>query len=909
MTDYIIGGEILKKRKLVTIDGSMVTTETGIPLALNIVLPNVKAAGADVRLAELDGTPIAREIECVNVPSTDAVMLHYPFDTTTGENSQFYVYWGNASLSEPAADSTYGSEAVWDGSTLAAYLLNQEPNGAGSGGVIDSAGNYHATPTGFTVNSLSNDAYGTGVHFDGAGDWLDIGPSIPNTGDMTFTSVVTFDAVSKDQALIALVTGDVYWVDLISTNKFRNVNLAAANLETSETYSASTRYVVSNQFDYTNDVWKIFVNGEQKASAALTGSPASRAYQNGIGQQNGGEYLDGVMSYASIDSVARSDDWLMTQGKNLNNPTASGTDPFYLSRYDDSQTYSAKSDSGGTKSTFLRRTSITRNHTGALTDYQQSYTIPYHALMNTDFSDFRFNTQADGNGDYLPYWIESQTDSDTADVWVKSDYASGDDIIYMFYGNDALTSESSGSDVFELFDDFESYADTAAMVAVWAVNYGIPTLEGTTVYEGAQGISIVPLSWAERNLPITSDFEVVVWGRYSQTTDDYGLMIMESDNDVVILMEGGYPTAGNWGRLIDEGADTNTGVAMGALNTWHKMTLRLCNSKISFWEDSTHILDEVSYTYTPYKILLGRENTYQDLIYIRKCIATEPTYTIGTTTAPDKFSAVSDSDGNVSVFERRKPVKLTHSGVLTDYQYFETFDYEASMLDNFDDIRFVTQSGEHIPYWIETKTDGVSAKVWFMNDYVDGDTYIWMYYGNDALTSESNSSDTFIQWHGAATANYIDSLVVSPSNIVYETKIKRTAATHNIQFGVFNTQTQTDDYFSLITYSAGNNIHVKSGNEGAYTALSEEPALSIGTYYRGKMTFDGTTLYGHFDDNEISSGGVSTNIPNESLGLALWITNGACVQDWSFVRKYTATEPTVTVGAEQHPRIRNIMIL
>ena len=96
---FIINGETLNYRKLVTIDGSKVTSETGIPLGININLPGVKAAGADVRLALTNDTPIARGIECVDVPNTDDVMIWYPFNTVASTDSQFYVYWGNAAFS------------------------------------------------------------------------------------------------------------------------------------------------------------------------------------------------------------------------------------------------------------------------------------------------------------------------------------------------------------------------------------------------------------------------------------------------------------------------------------------------------------------------------------------------------------------------------------------------------------------------------------------------------------------------------------------------------------------------------------------------------------------------------------------------------------------------------------------
>ena len=124
--------------------------------------------------------------------------------------------------------------------------------------------------------------------------------------------------------------------------------------------------------------------------------------------------------------------------------------------------FTAKSDSGGTSSQFTKHKSITLSHAGALTDYQRMLIIAYESDMQPDFDDIRFNTLT---GDYIPYWIESKTNSDTANVWIQYDGIDGDTIIKMYYGNAGLSSESDGGDVFNFFDDFEG----AALSGNWTV--------------------------------------------------------------------------------------------------------------------------------------------------------------------------------------------------------------------------------------------------------------------------------------------------------------------------------------------------------------------------------------------------------------------------------------------------------
>ena len=75
---------------------------------------------------------------------------------------------------------------------------------------------------------------------------------------------------------------------------------------------------------------------------------------------------------------------------------------------------------------------------------------------NENFSDIRFVTF---DGVECKYWIQ-ETGADSGDhyaiIWVKTP-SSGDEEIYLYYGNPDATDESSGDDTFIFFDDFEIY--------------------------------------------------------------------------------------------------------------------------------------------------------------------------------------------------------------------------------------------------------------------------------------------------------------------------------------------------------------------------------------------------------------------------------------------------------------------
>jgi len=72
----------------------------------------------------------------------------------------------------------------------------------------------------------------------------------------------------------------------------------------------------------------------------------------------------------------------------------------------------------------------------------------------SDGGDIRFTDTA---GNLLPYWIESyDASAQAAKIWVKvpSLPANATTVIYMYYGNSSVLSESDGDATFEFFDDF-----------------------------------------------------------------------------------------------------------------------------------------------------------------------------------------------------------------------------------------------------------------------------------------------------------------------------------------------------------------------------------------------------------------------------------------------------------------------
>jgi len=115
---------------------------------------------------------------------------------------------------------------------------------------------------------------------------------------------------------------------------------------------------------------------------------------------------------------------------------------------------------------------ITGSTAGAQTNYQLKITIPYTTGMQADFDDIRF-TSSDGTT-LIDHWLESKTDSSTADFWVEipSIPASPDTTtVYLYYGNSNVSSTSDGTATFTFFDDFSSNTINASS---WPDNAGNP---------------------------------------------------------------------------------------------------------------------------------------------------------------------------------------------------------------------------------------------------------------------------------------------------------------------------------------------------------------------------------------------------------------------------------------------------
>ena len=221
---------------------------------------------------------------------------------------------------------------------------------------------------------------------------------------------------------------------------------------------------------------------------------------------------------------------------------------------------------------------LTGGASGAQTDYQLKLTIPYDSDMQTDFDDLRF-TESDGTT-LIDAWLESKTDSSTADIWVEFPTTPANGITedyYIYYGNSGVSNIWNGNNTFIKFEDFESYINGENLhnVNSWHENnqYAVLTASNLQIKSG---------SLSGRWYRYGSDIRKGAFWDFNTKTDDF---IIEYDykkqSDLIIFGTcsdltpswGSSTLLNHVGKLMHR---TSSNTYIDILNpfdfSWHKFT-------------------------------------------------------------------------------------------------------------------------------------------------------------------------------------------------------------------------------------------------------------------------------------------------------------------------------------------------
>ncbi|ABB32694.1 Protein of unknown function DUF2341 [Geobacter metallireducens RCH3] len=315
----------------------------------------------------------------------------------------------------------------------------------------------------------------------------------------------------------------------------------------------------------------------------------------------------------------------------------------------------------------------------------------------------------------------------------------------------------------------------------------------------------------------------------------------------------------------------------------------------------------------------GHATSYEDT---GVCPGTAYTYQI-------KAVNVGLSSGGGGSWTRRKPITIAN--FQPNFQTKMTVAYDAGMKADFSDIRFFDPAtNQELPYWIEKKTDSSTATVWVKTRT---SSTIHLYYGNP--NAESIAS-------GALVFDFFDDFT---DNAIDTTKWTVTDGTgFSVSGGYLHGTNVTGRLTSKTSYSPGVILDIKAKttsfaidgqiiggfSAGSYNNVGwlEHPAyvhFINNNSYTAKGGTPTTTANMLYSMAVIDASWVNMQATNFDTGVLYWnagnVNNGVAAEpivlgrrydtdasndqpyatdwDWIRVRKYAATEPSATVGAEE----------
>ncbi len=264
-------------------------------------------------------------------------------------------------------------------------------------------------------------------------------------------------------------------------------------------------------------------------------------------------------------------------------------------------------------------------------------------------------------------------------------------------------------------------------------------------------------------------------------------------------------------------------------------------------------------------------------------------------------------------------VKIENPSSIEGVQASFSLPWYPGMRADFRDIRFADRFRNPLPYWIESKTDFVTAKVWVK--LPANDKKILLYYGNGGVVSESNGDAVFElfddfsgssvdseKWTARGNATIVDGELRAGGNSSYynglsskmtfsrdfiiEKKIKISSDFYgDALFGIGSSYSFSSNFIGFYARAVEMMVY-RNGN--SYASFSNHPAA--GDWHIYKSVFRDSNADFVYQSNageHIETETVSSTENNYHFQLFFGGTNAL---DWFRARKYTATEPTLTLS-------------
>lgn len=284
----------------------------------------------------------------------------------------------------------------------------------------------------------------------------------------------------------------------------------------------------------------------------------------------------------------------------------------------------------------------------------------------------------------------------------------------------------------------------------------------------------------------------------------------------------------------------------------------------------------------------------------------------------------------------RKPITLSNGGgALTDFQVKLTVNTgelvsAGKMLSSGADIRFTQANGtSEIPYWVESGMNTSSTVIWVMVPSVPaGSSTIYLYYGNSGAAAASNGDNTFIffdsfetdlsKWtvSGTGTASRVTSPV---NNGSYSMQLA------NVVTAYANFTAQTSTVVEYDARVAQTNrvwemrVEDSAGSSGPllrFNSAASRIQYNDGSWNNTGQTYSANTWYSFKLNNidtatdnydiyiggtlRVGSAGFATALASVSrMEFSSASSSSTMYIDLVKVRKFAATEPSSSIGAEE----------
>jgi len=273
---------------------------------------------------------------------------------------------------------------------------------------------------------------------------------------------------------------------------------------------------------------------------------------------------------------------------------------------------------------------------------------------------------------------------------------------------------------------------------------------------------------------------------------------------------------------------------------------------------------------------------------------------------------------------------VSSDNVLTNYQVKLNLSYVSSKMNaDFSDIRFTSSDGStELSYWIESYVASTSAVVWVkVPSLIVGATTIYMYYGNSSATTTSSGDNTFaffdnftgtsfdsVKWDTQTSPTVSGGYAVFRSSAAaWQSALSKYAADDARNYEIYARYKLVDNSEQRLFHGWGAALtpaspivpacsykysydHFYANYASTYTTV----AWVLETWYTTKHRLD--TSY--YQTVTLVENGTATNtsaiaFDSTAHHVFFGLNYGGGDVDWVFVKKYAATEPTTSLGAEE----------